>query len=95
MAYEEKRPAAELPHGVVLDGRRKLSVSGVTDVESMNEQEVVIRTSMGTLFVRGEGLHMEKLSVDSGDVILTGHVSALEYEDNGPAGEGFFARLFR
>ena len=95
MAYEERRPPVEIPHGIVMDNRKKLSVSGVTEVESFNEQEVIMGTSQGVLTVHGENLHMEKLSVDSGDVMITGSIDSLEYEDSAPSGEGFFARLFR
>lgn len=95
MAYDEKYAATQIPHNIVMDRRAKLSVSGVTDVASFNEQEVVTETSMGTLIIRGEGLHMEKLSVDSGDVMITGRVDSLEYEDSAPTSEGFFSRLFR
>ncbi len=83
------------PHSLSLDGRGRLLVSGVTEVMSFNEQEVLMGTTRGTLAVRGEDLHMEKLSVDSGDVVVTGSVDALEYEDPEPRSEGFFARLFR
>ncbi len=92
---EERRPIPEAAHSLSLDGRRRLLVSGVTDVESFNEQEVIMGTTMGTLTVHGEDIHMEKLSVDSGDVVVTGEIIALEYEDAPVKGEGFFARLFR
>ncbi len=95
MAGEERRPLAEAAHSLSMEGRRRLLVSGVTDVESFNEQEIVMGTTQGTLIVHGEELHMEKLSVDSGDVVVTGRVDALEYEDAPVKGEGFFARLFR
>ncbi len=95
MVMEDRRPEAQGPHSLSLDGRRRLLVSGVTDVESFNEQEVIMGTTMGTLTVQGEDLHMEKLSVDSGDVVVTGEIDALEYEDVPVKGEGFFARLFR
>ena len=95
MAIDEKRPVLEAPHSLSLDGRGRLLVSGVTEVESFNEQEVIMGTSKGTLAVHGQGLHMEKLSVDSGDVVVTGSIDALEYEDPEPRGDGFFSRLFR
>lgn len=95
MAYDEKYTSAQAPHNLVIDRREKLSVSGVSDVSNFNEQEIVTETSMGTLIIRGSGLHIEKLSVDSGDVMITGRIDNLEYEDGGSASEGFFSRLFR
>ncbi len=95
MAMDERRPMETAPHSLSLEDRRRLLVSGVTDVESFNEQEVIMGTSMGALAVRGQDLHMEKLSVDSGDVVVTGTIEALEYEEAPVRSEGFFARLFR
>ncbi len=92
---EDRRPVIETPHSLSLEDRRRLLVSGVTDVESFNEQEVIMGTSLGLLAVRGEDLHMEKLSVDSGDVVVTGNIDAMEYEESPVKNEGFFARLFR
>ena len=92
---EDRRPVIETPHSLSLEDRRRLLVSGVTDVESFNEQEVIMGTSLGLRAVRGEDLHMEKLSVDSGDVVVTGNIDAMEYEESPVKNEGFFARLFR
>lgn len=95
MAYEEKYKAAEAPHNVIMEGRRKISVSGVDDVESFDENEIVMGTSQGLLVLRGKDLRIEKLSLDSGDVIIEGVVDRLEYEDEVKTSEGFFSRLFR
>ena len=95
MAIEERRPEVQVPHSLSLDGRGRLLVSGVTEVMSFNEEEVLMGTTQGALAVRGTELHMEKLSVDSGDVVVTGSIDALEYEEPEPRSEGFFARLFR
>jgi sporulation protein YabP len=96
MAYDERYKAVEPPHNVIMEGRRRLSVSGVDDVESFDENEIIMSTSQGVLFVRGRDLRIEKLSLDSGDVILEGEIDKLEYEDTiKQSGGGFFARLFR
>lgn len=94
MAYEEKYKA-EIPHNIIMEGREKLSVSGVDDVESFDEGEVVMNTSKGILIVRGQELHIEKLSIDSGDVIVVGQLEKLEYEDDVKITGGFFSRLFK
>ena len=95
MAYEDRRSQTEAVHSLVMEGRERLSVAGVTDVESFNEQEVVMGTTRGGLTIRGDGLHMERLSVDTGDVVVTGLIDGLEYEDAAPAGGGFFSRFFK
>ena len=96
MQYEEKRPRQEAAdHHVILEGRASLSVSGVEEVESFDENAIVMRTSLGTLVVRGEELHIEKLSLDGGDLRVEGMVDSLTYEDDGGVRGGFLARLFR
>ena len=96
MQYEEKRPRQEAAdHHVILEGRASLSVSGVEEVESFDENAIVMRTSLGTLVVRGEELHIEKLSLDGGVLRVEGMVDSLTYEDDGGPRAGFLARLFR
>lgn len=91
MPYEEKL----MPHHIVLEGRNDLSVSGVEEVESFDENTIVMATVKGTLVVRGEGLHIEKLSLDGGDLKVEGTVDSLTYEDDGREKGGFLARLLR
>jgi sporulation protein YabP len=62
MTYEEKNRRPELAHHVIADGRERLSISGVEDVESFDEESVVAITSAGVLVVRGSQLHIDKLS---------------------------------
>lgn len=89
MAYEEK----QLVHHVVLEGRGSLSVSGVEEVESFDEETIVMLTVKGTLVVRGGGLHIEKLSLDGGDLKVEGTVESLTYEEDRRERGGFFSRL--
>lgn len=91
MAYEEKM----LPHHILLEGRANLTVSGVEEVESFDENAIVMATGKGTLVVRGEGLHIEKLSLDGGDLKVEGTVDSLTYEDDGREKGGFLSRLLR
>lgn len=93
MAYEEKLKPVARPHHVILEDRSKLSITGVEDVASFDEDQIVMRTSQGELIVRGSGLHIGKLTLDSGDVSIEGMVTELCYEDLAPSG-GFWSRLF-
>lgn len=87
----EMRP----PHRIALDERSALSVSGVIEVERFDETEILMSTARGTLAVRGEELHIEKLSLDGGELRVEGRVDSLLYEDDGERhGGGLLARLF-
>ena len=93
MAYEENKLRGEVTHHIILEGREELSVSGVEEVESFDENTIVMVTNKGTLVVRGEDLHIEKLSLDGGDLRVEGVVGSLSYEDEGSSRSGFFSRL--
>ena len=96
MAYDDSRLPAEAAHHILLEGREQLTVSGVEEVESFDENTIVMSTTRGTLVIRGEDLHIEKLSLDGGDLKVEGNVDSLTYEDGGrDRSGGLFARLFR
>ncbi|HIR52799.1 MAG TPA: sporulation protein YabP [Candidatus Onthovicinus excrementipullorum] len=92
----EEKKTISLPHNLVLEDRRSLMVSGVSDVDSFDEQTVIVFTEMGELTVRGEQLHINKLSVDTGELSIEGKITSLTYTDDAPRqGGGFFSRVFR
>ena len=95
MPYDEKNIRPDGPHHLILEGREQLSVSGVEEVESFDENQIVMYTTKGTLVVRGENLHIEKLSLDGGDLKVEGDIDALTYEDGPREKGGLFSRLFR
>lgn len=94
MAYEVTNKTAPRPHNVIMEGRKKLMLSGVEDVESFDDAVISMQTACGRLTVRGEGLQIEKLSLDNGELSVTGMVSELIYEEVNQSG-GFWSRLFR
>ncbi len=90
MSYEEVRPT---DHHLILEDRERLTVSGVEEVESFDENTIVMDTTQGVLIVRGENLHIEKLSLDGGDLKVEGTVESLTYEEFRRGGGGFLSRL--
>lgn len=92
MAYESGLTA---PHHVVLEERRHLTVSGVEDVERFDETIIVLSTTQGAMTITGENLHIEKLSLDGGDLKVEGEIESLVYEEDRGSQGGFFARLLR
>ena len=83
-----------IPHRLELDGRERLTVSGVENVERFDENEIVMSTSAGMLLVAGDDLHIGKLSLDGGELHVTGRIDLLQYEEQGGGRGGLFARLF-
>ena len=93
MAYEYQEKALELPHKLTLDGRNRLNLTGVTEVESFDEGMVVLHTTRGTLVIRGEGMHLQLLSLDGGQVHVDGTVHSMTYEDDSRSAGSLLARL--
>ena len=85
-----------LPHNIIMEDRRLLTVSGVADVDSFDEHAVTVFTDMGELVVRGHDLHINRLSVEIGELLLEGSITSLTYQDTAPkTAGGFFSRVFR
>lgn len=84
-------------HGISLENREKLTVSGVEDVESFDEEKVVIITEMGTMTVTGAEFRISRLNVEDGELVIEGEVDEIAYSDtvHNDKNGGFFGRLFR
>ena len=93
MPYEDM---GAMQHRLELDGRERLVVTGVEEVERFDEEEIVMSTTAGTLVVGGEGLHIGKLKLDGWELHVDGSIHTLLYEDQKPSGGqgGFLRRLF-
>ena len=94
MAFVDDRARPEMAHHIILEEREQLSISGVEEVESFDENTILLTTAQGALEIQGEGLHIEKLSLDGGDLKVEGRVNALLYEaDRGSRSGGLLSRL--
>ena len=77
----EDKKAPKGPHTIILEDRRNLSITGVTDIDSFDEETVIVYTDTGELVVHGS--------------TLEGEVTGMTYNDNQPYRGGLFARMFR
>ena len=93
MPEDKKVPKG--PHTIILEDRRNLSITGVTDIDSFDEETVIVYTDTGELVVHGSGLHINKIDVDTGELTLEGEVTGRTYNDNQPYRGGLIARIFR
>lgn len=83
------------PHSVVLEDRKDLRISGVTDVDSFDEETVVAYTSLGELVITGTELHISRLDVETGDLSIEGNIVSLAYTTNQSKHTGFFSKLLK
>lgn len=85
------------PHSLMLEGRAKARVTGVCAVCCFNDREIVLETSEGEIALLGEGMHIEQLNLEEGQLDVTGEIAGVEY--NGPVRRkekrGLFARKKR
>ena len=86
------RPRA---HSIHIDNRMRISITGVSDVESFNEQDVMLITEAGPLNIVGTNLHLSKLNLEDGQISIEGEILALDYEPPEPERRGMFGRVFR
>lgn len=87
---------SETIHNIIIEGRKKMSVSGVTDVDRFDENTVILYTGMGELTVKGEELHVNDLSVTSGEMNIEGRINSVSYsEDERSSPLSFLQKLFR
>lgn len=82
---------------LILENRSKLSVSGVLDVLSFDDQIIIIETELGLLTVKGENLRINKLSIDTSEVIVEGEVNSISYsaKDLDKKNESFLGKIFK
>ena len=80
-------------HSIHLDDRARMSVTGVLDVQSFDEQDIDLLTEAGPLLIEGEGLHITKLSLEEGLVQLEGDVVSMEYQQAEAPRRGLFGRI--
>ena len=102
MIIEEKRNSSinqnmtGVIQNLVLENREKLSISGVNDVLSFDDQVVIMETELGMFTVKGENLKINKLSVDTSEVIVEGKMNSLTYSEHHVKSEGgILGKIFK
>ncbi|MCI8535735.1 MAG: sporulation protein YabP [Hungatella sp.] len=86
------------PHRLMMQNRSALSITGIRDVVSFDENQVILDTDMGILTMKGKELHVSRLTLEKGEVDVDGSVDSLIYSSNEAyhkSGESLFSRLFR
>lgn len=100
---DERRYRGEIrprEHSLSLVNREKLTMTGVTEVLSFDDREIILSTEQGTLTLRGEGLHIRQLDLESGNFTVEGHVTSVVYSAPMAAGsrrrgKGLLERILR
>ena len=79
-----------------MEERERVQIGGVLEVLSFDEEGIMLETICGMLMLKGTGLHMGKLDLDSGDVTVDGSVDNITYSDGSFSEKhSFLGKLFR
>ncbi len=99
MAIEERKnnTSTNTVQNLVLENREKLSISGVLDVLSFDDQVVIVETELGLLTIKGDNLRINKLSIDTSEVIVEGEIYNIAYSDSDldKKNNGFLNKIFK
>ena len=83
-------------HGITIENRERITISAVEDVESFDEEKVIVETSLGTMTVKGCDFKIHKLNVEDGQLIIEGTIDEIGYSDvREKTSGGFFSRMFQ
>ena len=88
---EEKK----IIHKMTMESRQKLFLTGIEDVDSFDENEIQTYTTEGLLHIKGRDLHIEKLNIDNGELMVEGEIDSLVYSNAGESRGSFLSKLFR
>lgn len=95
---EDLNAVKQKVHKCMLTNRRTCNITGVCDVLSFDEKEVILETDQGMLMLRGEDLHVSRLTLDKGEIDIDGKVDSVTYSEMagyGSKGESLLSRLFK
>ncbi|MBE7718080.1 sporulation protein YabP [Lacrimispora indolis] len=86
------------PHRLTIENRASGTMTGIREVVSFDENQVVLDTDMGLLTLKGKELHVSRLTLEKGEVDLNGNIESLTYSSNEAlrrSGESMLSRLFK
>ena len=85
-------------HKLIIGNRKNGNISGVVDVLSFDLNEIMLETEQGMLTIKGNDLHVNRLTLDKGEVDIEGKIDSLVYSDNASmhkGGNSILGRLFK
>ncbi len=94
----EEKQSVQKNHKISLNARSSAAITGVKDVLSFDAGEVLLETEQGILMLRGNDLHVNRLTLEKGEVDVDGKIDSLTYSDSnsyGKSGESLISRLFK
>jgi len=98
MIDDRKMVNPAIIQNIILENRGKLNITGVIDMLSFDDQVVIVETELGLLTVKGEDIKINKLSIDTSEVIIEGTINSLNYSESNKdkdSSGGIFSKIFK
>lgn len=94
---EDKKGFSNSLQNIILENREKMSVSGVSDVLSFDDQIIIVETDLGLLTIKGENLKINKLNIDTSDFTLNGKINSMSYSETAFEGKNsnILSKIFK
>ena len=95
---EDLNNSSRKPHKLMLTNRKNCTINGVNDVLSFDVNEILLETEQGMLMIKGNELHVSRLSLEKGEVDIDGRIDSFTYSENGgytAKTESLLTRLFK
>ncbi len=83
------------PHSLTVEDRKKLTVSGVTDVGAFDEDSITVYTDYGEIVIKGERLQVSVINTETGGLTAEGKINSVVYSDRKAGKQGFFSRVLK
>lgn len=82
---------------IIIKNRHRIEITGVKKINSLNEEEFIVETTLGILVITGENLSMSQLEIEKGNLIINGTINCLEYteKENKKENKGLFKKIFK
>lgn len=78
---EDKKLIKAKPHNLMLEDRTKLCITGVREVDSFDDNSIILDTEAGGMIIKGTSLHINKLNVDDGNLLIEGFIISCAYTE--------------
>ena len=86
---------ASLNHNITIQERKNIMITGVKKIDSFDNEEFLLETTMGNIVIKGSDLEIIKLDTYQGSVSIKGVITSLNYSDNTKKEDGMFSKLFK
>jgi len=93
----DERKRSPSRHSLQIDRRENVTVTGIIDVISFDEESVISETEMGIVIIKGANLHVKRINLENGELIVSGEIDGLNYENQsgGAKAKSLLGKLFK